>query len=238
MCGRFVIAGYRASLIDAFEVDDATDTELPPSWNIAPTRPVYLITERLDRATGETRRRLETARWGLIPSWARTTAAGVRMINARSETLTDKPSFRAAAARRRGLVPATGYYEWRRNADGTKSPIYLHSDDDGPLAFAGLYEFWQDKAAGPDSPWVASCTIITRAASDALGQIHERTPVIVPQELHRDWLGPQVTAAADVRDLLAGIPDPTLVPRLVGPEVGNVRNDGPGLIRPIDPGDS
>lgn len=243
MCGRFVIAGNKADLIDAFEVDESVEgeREIEPSWNVAPTDTVQLVVEHLDPGTGELTRRLETARWGLIPSWAKSAAVGSRMINARSETVLEKPSFRAAALKRRGIVPADGYYEWRKNDDGSKTPIYLHGPDGSHLGFAGLYEFWRDPATSSESEpkghWVVSCTIITRPASDALGEIHDRTPVIVPPELRAEWLDPRQDTRPAVQELLDAIPDPHLVPRLVGPRVGSVRNNGPDLIDPV-PGDT
>ena len=237
MCGRFVIAGNKADLIDAFEVDESVEDELEPSWNVAPTDTVQLVVERLDPETGELTRRLETARWGLIPSWAKSASVGSRMINARSETLLEKPSFRAAALKRRGLVPADGYYEWRKNDDGSKTPVYLHGGDCSHLGFAGLYEFWRDPATASESEpkgrWVVSCTIITRPASDALGEIHDRTPVIVPPELRAEWLDPRQDTRPAVQELLDAIPDPHLIPRVVGPRVGSVRNNGPDLIEPL-----
>ncbi|THJ67947.1 SOS response-associated peptidase [Arthrobacter echini] len=237
MCGRFVIAGSKADLVDAFEVEMSVQDEVEASWNVAPTDTVQLVLERLDAATGELTRWLEPARWGLIPSWSKTASIGARMINARSETVLEKPSFRSAALRRRAVIPADGYYEWRRNADGSKTPIYLHGTDAAPLAFAGLYEFWRDPAtatqAAPDGSWLVSCTIITRAASDALGEIHDRTPVIVPPELRGDWLDPRRDSRHGVQELLDAIPDPRLVPRLVGNRVGSVRNNGPELIEPL-----
>ncbi|MFJ6003255.1 SOS response-associated peptidase [Arthrobacter sp. NPDC092385] len=240
MCGRFVIAGSKADLIDAFEVDEAIVDEVEPSWNVAPTDTVQLVVERLDPETGELTRRLEPARWGLIPSWSKTAAVGARMINARSETVLEKPSFRSAALKRRGIVPADGYYEWRRNADGSKTPVYLHGADGARLGFAGLYEFWRDPATvteeHPHGSWVVSCTIITRPAGDALGEIHDRTPVIVPPALRGDWLDPRNDSRPAVQELLDAIPEPHLVPRTVGNRVGSVRNNGPDLIEPL-PGD-
>lgn len=237
MCGRFVITGTRADLVDAFEVDESSVDEIRPSWNVAPTNTVQLVVERVDPDTGELTRRLEPARWGLIPSWSKTAAVGARMINARSETVLEKPSFRTAALKRRGIVPADGYYEWRKNGDGSKTPIYLHGADGGPLGFAGLYEFWRDPATvdqdHPQGSWIVSCTIITRPADDALGEIHDRTPVIVPPQLRSDWLDPRNDSRPAVQELLDAIPDPHLVPRLVGPRVGSVRNNGPDLIEPL-----
>jgi putative SOS response-associated peptidase YedK len=237
MCGRFVIAGNKADLIDAFDVQESVEDEISPSWNVAPTDTVQLVVERLDPDTGELVRRLEPARWGLIPSWSSSAAAGARMINARSETVLEKPSFRTAALKRRGIVPADGYYEWRKNEDGSKTPIYLHGRSGSHLGFAGLYEFWRDPATAseqrPAGEWVVSCTIITRPAGDALGEIHDRTPVIVPPDLRGDWLDPRIDSRPAVQELLDAIPDPHLVPRIVGNRVGSVRNNGPDLIEPL-----
>ena len=233
MCGRFVVAGNKADLVTAFEVQDAP-ADLRRSWNVAPMTDIPLITEKA--TDGELTRRLETARWGLVPVWAKDQKIGSRMINARSETILEKPSFRKAAVKRRALVPADGYYEWLKNDDGSKTPIYLHPEDEQTLlGFAALYEFWPDPSQPEDSPekWLMTATILTRPATDALGHIHDRTPVIVPPDLRGDWLNPTLTAGAEVKQLLDEIPEPHLLPRVVDKAVGNVRNDGPQLIEPV-----
>ena len=145
---------------------------------MAPTQKVRIVTSK--GPDGEPSRRLETARWGLVPVWAKTRSVGSRAINARSETVLEKPTFRSAAVKRRALVPADGYYEWEVTADG-KIPTYLHPEDDTLLAFAGLYEFWRDPDVpdGEDGEWLMTTTILTRPAADALGHIHDRMPVIV-----------------------------------------------------------
>lgn len=233
MCGRFVVAGNKADLVTSFEVQDAP-ADLRRSWNVAPMTDIPLITEKA--TDGELTRRLETARWGLVPVWAKDPKIGSRMINARSETILEKPSFRKAAVKRRALVPADGYYEWLKNDDGSKTPIYLHPEDEHALlGFAALYEFWPDPVQPEDSPekWLMTATILTRPATDALGHIHNRTPVIVPPELRGDWLSPTLTDGAEVKQLLDAIPEPHLLPRVVDQAVGNVRNDGPHLIKPV-----
>lgn len=233
MCGRFVVAGNKADLVTSFEVQDAT-ADLRRSWNVAPMTDIPLITE--EATDGELTRRLETARWGLVPVWAKDPKIGSRMINARSETILEKPSFRKAAVRRRALVPADGYYEWLKNDDGSKTPIYLHPEDEHTLlGFAALYEFWPDPSQPEDSPekWLMTATILTRPATDALGHIHDRTPVIVPTGLRGDWLNPTLTDGDEVQQLLDTIPEPHLLPRVVDTAVGNVRNDGPHLIEPV-----
>ncbi|MCQ9162970.1 SOS response-associated peptidase [Arthrobacter sp. STN4] len=231
MCGRFVVARATADLVSAFDIDEVIGDDLRPSWNVAPTQAVRIVTGR--GADGEPSRRLETARWGLVPVWAKSRSVGSRAINARSETVLEKPTFRSAAVKRRALVPADGYYEWEVTAGGGKIPTYLHPEDDGLLGFAGLYEFWLDPEVpeGEDNEWLLTTTILTRPAADALGHIHDRMPVIVPAgDLQSDWLDPALTDKSEIRSLLDAIPDPVLVPREVGKAVGNVRNNGPELI--------
>lgn len=232
MCGRFVMSRATSDLLAAFDAKEAAGDEPRPSWNVAPTQPVRIVTDRLDQETGEISRNLETARWGLVPSWAKDASGAARLINARSETVLDKPSFRTAAIKRRALVVAEGYYEWEKQGP-TKIPTYLRPSHDGALlAFAGLYEFWRDMTLPDDNAWLMTTTILTRPAADAIGHIHDRTPVIVPQDSWKEWLDPGLTAKDDVRSLIDSIPDPHLVPVVVGPAVGNVGNDGPELINP------
>ncbi|WP_434995442.1 SOS response-associated peptidase [Arthrobacter sp. Ld5] len=231
MCGRFVIAGNKAAIHDAFSVDETFQDELKPSWNVAPMQGIPFVSEQLRE--GELVRRLEVARWGFVPVWAKDPKAGGKMINARSETVTEKTSFRTAAAKRRALIPANGYYEWQKNEDGTKTPHYLHGEDeDQLLGFAGLYEFWPDptKAEDAEDKWLVAATILTRAAHNALGHIHERMPVIVPRDLQDQWLDPTMTERNQVQHFIDTIPEPNLIPRIVGKQVGSVRNNGPHLI--------
>ena len=202
-----------------FEVEETPEEVLAPSWNVAPTDPVSIVAVR------EGRRRLRVARWGLVPSWASDPKVGARFINARSETLADKPAFRSAYTRRRCLVPADGYYEWKVEGTG-KQPWFLSDRTGDPLAMAGLYELWR---AAPDSPWLVSCTIVTTSAPDELGEIHDRTPLLVPRPAWRTWLDP---AVADPGDLLVPGVAGVLDAWPVGTAVGNVRNDGPELVRP------
>jgi putative SOS response-associated peptidase YedK len=229
------MARATADLVSAFGVDDVFGPEVRPSWNVAPTQRVRLVAERLDPETGELTRTLETARWGLVPVWAKSRSVGARMINARVETVTEKPSFRSAALKRRALVPAEGYYEWQKAGD-RKIPHYLASEDGSLLGFAGLYEFWKDPELPEDAEdqWLMSCTIITTSAADALGHIHDRTPLIVPPDLQDDWLDPHLQDKAGVQQLLDAMPEPRLVPRVVGDAVGSVRNNGPELVEPVE----
>jgi putative SOS response-associated peptidase YedK len=154
------------------------------------------------------------------------------MINARIETVTEKAAFKRAASKRRLLVPADGYFEWEKREGRTKVPHFLHAATDEVLAFAGLYELWPDPAKGHDDPdrWLWSFTILTTEATDALGHIHDRTPVIVPPDMRGDWLDPQLSDLDLVRQVLDALPEPTLSTREVSPAVNSPRNDSPDLI--------
>lgn len=245
MCGRYVMAKATSDLVAAFAADQAVGNDVGPSWNVAPTDDVRIVTERArrgpDAADGDGAdtvvRRLATAKWGLVPVWAKDPKIGARMINARRETVLEKPAFRKAAVKRRALVPADGYYEWEKSGSA-KIPTYLYSPSDDPLAFAGLYEYWPDPSLPEDHEhkWLVSFTIITTEASDALGHIHDRTPLIIPPDLYADWLDPKLTETAEVRQLLEAVPEPVLTPRVVSSEVNSVRNNGPQLISPADGG--
>lgn len=222
-------------LVAEFDVEEVLDEDLAPSWNVAPTDPVRVVVKRRPSRDRETApvRQLRSVQWGLLPGWSKSRSGGAKMINARSETVASKPAFKAAAARRRCLVPALGYYEWQRTDQG-KIPYFLHDPEDRTLAMAGLYELWLDESLPEDAPdrWLWSCTIITHPATDALGAIHDRCPVLVPRDLQEQWL----TCAHDDPDvaarLLTAMPEPHLVPRRVGRAAGNVRNNGPELIEP------
>lgn len=239
MCGRFVVAGATGDLVSLFDVDLVADDLPGPNWNIAPTDPVAIILDSIPKgpdAGAEPVRRLEAARWGLVPSWAKDTKGGPTAINARIETVTEKAHFKTAIHKRRALVPATGYYEWH-TADGVKTPHFIHLPDGELMAFAGLYEWWRNPEAADDSPdkWLLSTTIITQAATGELAEIHDRMPVFLSPEIAEDWLDPHEPASAELLGAvsLGGI---ELADRAefyrVGSAVGNVRNNGPELIEP------
>ncbi len=239
MCGRYANSATTANIYGLFGVDEVVDDDLPPSWNIAPTDPVRVVLQRPPKGAGESAapvRQLRTARWGLVPSWSADGKGGARMINARRETVTTKPAFRKAAAERRCLLPAVGYYEWQLTDDG-KVPWFLHAPDGDLLAFAGLYELWRDPARADDDParWRWTCTVITRQATDTLGEIHDRCPVLVPAELRADWLDCAGGDVATAATLLDAMPPPSLEPRRVSRAVNKVGNDGPELIAPVGP---
>ena len=238
MCGRYVNVASTADLSHEFAVEEVIGDDLAPSWNVAPTDPVRVIMKRRrhgGHSDAQQVRQLRTVRWGLVPSWSKTRAGGVKMINARIETVTTKPAFKAAAARRRCLCPSQGYFEWQ-NTDHGKVPYFLHNPDDRLLAFAGLYELWRDPTRTDDDTdrWLWTCTIITQPATDLLGHIHDRSPVIVPVELHEAWLTCTGDDIAVARELVDQIPEAHLQPDVVSAAVGSVRNNGPELIEPVD----
>ncbi|MGI8664657.1 MAG: SOS response-associated peptidase [Jatrophihabitans sp.] len=241
MCGRYVNEASTEDLVEEFDVELTLDADLPPSWNVAPTDPVRAVLSRLplkpaDAPDGARAavRQLRSMRWGLVPSWSKDRKGAARMINARVETVTEKPAFRRAAAARRCLIPAQGYYEWQRTEAG-KVPHYLHDPDGRMLAMAGLYELWRDPARAEDDPqrWLWTCTIITEQATDLLGEIHDRNPVIVPPRLWQPWLDCSSDDLATARELLEQIPEARLEPYVVSAAVGAVSNNGPELIEPV-----
>jgi len=231
MCGRYVMARSTGDLVASFDVDESYVEQIEPSYNVAPTDEVPLIIDRRHPEPDDLSRKLVMARWGLVPPWAKDPKSGARLINARMETVTEKPSFRKAASRKRALVAADGYFEWQKTPGG-KIPTYLHGADGELLAFAGLFENSPDPSLPEHHPekWLRTFTIITTAATDSLGHIHDRTPLIVPPDLYADWLDPGTTSEAHVRALLDSMPEPHLVPRTVSDKVNNVRNNGPELI--------
>lgn len=235
MCGRFVVANVGADLVGVLRVDVVADDLPAPSYNVAPTDrvPVILDSAKTDPPT----RRLEAARWGLVPGWAKDPSVGARAFNARSEELEDKPMFRQALIKRRAVVPATGYYEWRAE-DGQKVPHFVRPEDGSPLLFAALYEWWKDpaKAAGDPTRWMLSTTILTRAARGPLAEIHDRMPVFVDADFADAWIDVEAENVGDVLDAVVDAA-PAVADRLavsvVDAAVGNVRNNSPELIRPV-----
>jgi putative SOS response-associated peptidase YedK len=222
VCGRYASSRPVDDLLVRFDVPEPPEQVLPPSWNVAPTDPVYVVLHRHGS------RRLRVVRWGLVPSWAKDRKIGARLINARRETLTEKPAFRSAYERRRCLVPADGYYEWQAQG-ARKQPWFLTAHGGGPLAMAGLYEVWRD----PDDELLWTCTVITTEAADDHGQIHDRTPLLVPPDAWERWLDPTVPDPG--ADLLVPGTAGVLDAWPVGAAVGNVRNNGPELVAAVDP---
>lgn len=236
MCGRYAASRNPEDLVEEFEVRERPEQVLAPSWNVAPTREVYAVVERAPRGEPDADpvRALRVVRWGLVPSWAKDPGIGNRMINARMETVAEKPAFRKAFAKRRCLLPADGYFEWYGETKGRKQPFFIRPSDGGVLAMAGLYELWRDPSAPEDTdPWLWTCTVLTTSATDDLGRIHDRMPLLVERSGYAGWLDP----AADDTDALGALLVPAAPGRLtaypVATDVNNVRNDGPHLVDPL-----
>jgi putative SOS response-associated peptidase YedK len=187
-------------------------------------------------------RELRVVRWGLVPSWAKDISIGSRLINARAETVATKPAFRRAFARHRCLLPADGFYEWEKSGDPkhpAKQPYFIHREDGGVLAFAGLYELWRAKDRPDDDPgaWLWTATIITTRAEDEVGRIHDRMPMVIEPARWADWLDPTATSAEALHGLMTPAASVHLTTYPVSTEVNSVRHNGPGLIEPME-GDS
>ncbi len=237
MCGRYAASRDLDDLVEEFEVEDAPGPVLPPSWNVAPTSDVYAVVQRPPRGEpeGDPVRSLRVARWGLVPSWARDPSIGNRMINARLETVAEKPAFRRAFAKRRCLLPADGYFEWYGETRGKKQPFFIRPSDGGVLAMAGLYELWKDPSVTDEDvdPWLWSVTVITTSAPDDLGRIHDRTPLLVESQRYAEWLDPALDDADALNALLVPAAPGRLTAFPVSTEVNNVRNDGAHLVDPL-----
>ncbi|WP_432835398.1 SOS response-associated peptidase [Dactylosporangium sp. CA-092794] len=217
MCGRYATSRSNADLAALFEATDDAG-ELAPDYNVAPTDPVPIV--RVSRSAGG--RVLGTARWGLVPSWAKDPKAGARMINARVETVTTSSAFAQSFARRRCLVPADGWYEWVRGPEKAKQPYFMTLGAAEPCVFAGLWTVW-----GKAESRLVTCSIITTPAVDDLALIHDRMPLLLPADRWAAWLSAEPGPA-----LLAPTPSShvaRLELRPVGPRVGDVHNDGPDL---------
>ena len=235
MCGRYAASADEGTLREIFELQVL---ELPPaSWNVAPTDHVPAVVERADKGTGIVTRRLIAPRWGLVPSWA-TGPGGAPMINARVETIASKPAFRTALSKRRCLLPADGYYEWYETGQHTakgkpvKQPFFIKPDS-GLLVMAGLYEFWKDDTGEGPEAWLTSVTIITTRATDKLGHIHDRMPMVVPPMAWALWLDPGLEDPELARDLLTVTQPDDLDAYAVSTAVNSVANNTPDLVEPL-----
>lgn len=222
MCGRYTLASSATSLTETFPEFEFPD-ELTPRYNITPSQPIAVVP---NNGSG----RVEFYRWGLIPSWAKDPKIGNRMINARSETLAEKPSFRNAYKRRRCLVLADGYYEWRKDNGGPKTPFYIRMESEKPFGFAGLWETW--KPSGETEP-VLSCSIITCPANAFTEPIHHRMPVILDQDAYDLWLEPDECPPTTLNHLLTPYAHEDMVAFPVSRLVNQPKNDSPECILPV-----
>jgi putative SOS response-associated peptidase YedK len=221
MCGRFTLTDPDQDLAVQFNLPDIPDMQ--PRYNIAPTQPVAAV-----RLSPESRvREMVLLHWGLIPFWAKDPKIGNRMINARSETVADKPAFRAAFKRRRCLVVADGFYEWQKQ-DGGKQPFYIRRQDGQPFAFAGLWEFWK----GEDERVIESCTLLTTTPNELIRPLHNRMPVILHSKDYGLWLDPEAEAPA-LQQLLIAHPTDQMDAYPVSRYVNSPENDDPRCIEPL-----
>ena len=248
MCGRYASSRRPEDLIEEFEVvENRVPAPLAPDYNVAPTKEVYAVVERPPSSPGgasddqsAAQRQLRVLRWGLVPSWAKDPAIGNRMINARMETVAEKPAFKRPFAKRRCLLPADGYFEWYPTEEKTKTgkprkqPFFIRPKDGTSLAMAGLYEIWRDPTLDEDDPerfrW--TCTVITTQAEDDLGKIHDRMPLMVEPARWSQWLDP-TQEQRSLLELLVPASPGRLEAYPVSTEVSNVRNNGPHLLDPL-----
>ena len=222
MCGRFTLRLSPSELAEIFRL--LREPDVRPRYNIAPTQPVAVI-----RAEGKFRDP-SLMRWGLIPFWAKDDKIGSRLINARAETVAEKPSFRAAFRKRRCLIPADGFYEWKKLDDKTKQPYFIGLRHDDPFALAGLWEHW----TGPNGNPVESCTIITCPANESLAKLHDRMPVILHEDDYDRWLDPQNKQFEELQSLLVPYPAAEMRTYPVSKLVNSPKNDVPDCAEPVD----
>ncbi len=225
MCGRFVQYSPMEKLRKTFNIT-AVSYVPEPSYNIAPSQEIPAIIKQGHET------RLVKLHWGLVPFWAKDIQVGFRTINARVETVAEKPAFRTALKKRRCLVVADGFYEWA-GRKGQKQPFFFSIPSKAPFAFAGLWETWQDKAGDPESTY-RSCTIITTAASESVSRIHHRMPAILQPKHHDQWLSPKIQAPGEIKALLIDglIGDLEYYP--ISTRVNSVKNNDPSCMAPID----
>ena len=219
MCGRFAITLPPDAMAQLFEAAPANDLPGVPNYNICPTTQVHVV------QGGEGGRRLVAMRWGFLPHWYKSPTDGPLLINARSETIAEKPAFRAACGARRCLIPATGFYEWTKDADGKRLPWYIRHADGTPIAFAGVWQVW-DKGESP----LVTCAIVTTASNGPVKDIHHRMPVAVAPENWGLWLGEAGKGAAV---LMKEPPGEVFEAWRVDPAVNSNRASGPELIEPL-----
>ncbi len=235
MCGRFV-SSSSADAISKFFGASFESEVLPTNFNVAPTQDVYAVV-----ADSEGERAVRTFHWGLVPSWAKDIKIGNKMINARAETIAEKTVFKGLLKKHRLLIPMDGFYEWQQGREGgpltkagkpAKTPMFIHRADGSPLAVAGLWATWRDRAAGPDAPWLHSCTVITTSANATMAPVHDRMPVILDAGNWGAWLDPTNNDFGDLLRLLVPTGNDVLTMNADGTAVNNVRNNGPELIEP------
>ena len=235
MCGRTTSYTPPQRLAEIFDAELPADLEAPrdgPHWNIGPTNTLFgLAVPRRSEPDDDARLVLDGYRWGLIPSWSKDKTQGNRLFNARAESLSTKPAFRKAFQSRRLAVVVDGFFEWRKDPGNKRQPFYFHRCDGFPMTFAGLWETWPDPET---QSWLHSCTIITTTAGPDMNGIHDRMPVILERADLDPWLRAGHASEAELMAFLKPAPAATLMRYPVSQRVGNVRNDDPALLEPIE----
>ena len=228
MCGRFVSSTPVSALAEQFLAEEVKAPEKDASYNVAPTDDVYAV------ATSKGTRKLGTFHWGLVPSWAKDPSVGNRMINVRAESVSEKPSFQRILQRRRCVIPADGFYEWKAMGKGRKKqPFLIRARDGRPLALAGLWEVWKDRQ-DQDAEWLRSCTILTTEPNDLVAALHDRMPAVLLPEAVDTWLDEDVTDVDVLAGLLVPCPSELLEMWPVTTDVNSVQNNRPDLVEPLE----
>ena len=223
MCGRFALYSDPLTLARRFQAEPPSD--YGPHFNIAPTQPILMLREKMMQ------REFVYARWGLVPHWAKEIKTGYSMINARAETVDQRPAFRSAFHRRRCLIPADGFYEWQvRSGAKIKQPWFVTLKERQPMALAGLWEVWRS----PEGERLESCTIIVTDANELMKPIHDRMPVILPPDDWKTWLDPGYCDTVALKSLLRPYPSEEMAAWPVGTLVNNPRNDTPSCIEAVE----
>lgn len=245
MCGRFVVAKTVGEILTIFEADEIIGEIPGPSYNIAPTQPIAILVDRAfakddtGAPIGELSREIHAARWGLIPRWSKDgPSSGAPLINGRIESILEKPSFKDSVVRRRCVIPASGYYEWHVNEDGSKQPFYISAGSDGMFALAGLYEWWRDPTKPEADPnrWLLSATTLTKDSAPELAHIHDRNPVLLTPETFEAWIDPHIEGDEGLLEAVAAESDIVASEAeffKVSQAVGAVKNNSPELVLPL-----
>jgi putative SOS response-associated peptidase YedK len=229
MCGRFVSSSPPDELAKYFDVDAVAEQVIEPSYNVAPSQDVYVVVE-----SGGVRR-LDRYRWGLVPFWANDPTTGYKMINARAESVTDKNAYKRAFQKRRCIIPADGFFEWKKiPGQKAKQPYFIHRADGEPMAFAGLWEVWRPKDAPEDTEPLRTCTIITGQPNEKVADIHDRMPVMLPPSAWAEWLDRDNDDVETLGKFLVPAPASLYAVHPVSRAVNNVQETGPELIDPAD----